>query len=207
MKKLFLTSYFKEVSEKLPSFLNENLKNKTITFIKTASLVEEINFYVDEAKEELIKLGLTIDELDISTFSIENISQKLNKNDYIYISGGNTFFLLQELKKSGTDKLLIDLINKGKPYIGESAGSMILSPNIEYIKNMDDYQNTSLNNFSALSIIDFYPLPHFGNEPFEEITKSILEEYADSLEIVPFNNSQIIMINEFENNKRKIEEK
>lgn len=147
MKKLFLTSYFKEVSEKLPSFFNENLKNKTITFIKTASLVEEINFYVDEAKEELIKLGLTIDELDISTFSIENISQKLNKNDYIYISGGNTFFLLQELKKSGTDKLLIDLINKGKPYIGESAGSMILSPNIEYIKNMDDYQNTSLNNF------------------------------------------------------------
>ena len=136
--------------------------------------------YKLEAKEELIKLGLIIDELDISNSSTEEISRKLYKNDYIYISGGNTFFLLQELKRTGTDEIIKSLVEKGKPYIGESAGAIILSKNIEYVKDMDDYQNTTLNDFRGLSLIDFYPLPHFGDFPFEDITKNIIQEYKNN---------------------------
>ena len=58
---------------------------------------------------------------------------KLQVNDFIYVTGGNTFFLLQELKKAGADKLIKEQISAGKIYIGESAGAMILSPNIEYV--------------------------------------------------------------------------
>lgn len=204
MRKIFLTSYFKEVSHKLPEFLNENLDGKTITFISTASLVEDITFYVQEAKDELEKLGLKVDELDISTLSTEEIYKKLERNDYIYISGGNTFFLLQELKRTKTDKIIQALIEDGKPYIGESAGSIVLSKNIEYIKDMDDYKKSFLKDFSALGIIDFYPLPHFGNFPFEELTKNIVNSYEDKLNLLAFNNSEIIIIDDLENKLIKI---
>ncbi|WP_252346614.1 Type 1 glutamine amidotransferase-like domain-containing protein, partial [Listeria monocytogenes] len=40
------------------------------------------------------------------------------KNDFIYVTGGNTFFLLQELKRTGADKLILEEIAKGKLYIG-----------------------------------------------------------------------------------------
>lgn len=144
---------------------------------------------------------MNIDELDISNSSVAEISQKLHKNDYIYISGGNTFFLLQELKRTGSDEIIKSLVEKGKHYIGESAGTIILSKNIEYIKSMDDYQNTILNDLSGLSLLDFYPLPHFGNFPFEDITKNIIEEYKNKLEIVPFSNSEIIIVNNLESKR------
>ena len=43
----------------------------------------------------------------------------------------------------------------GKLYIGESAGSMVLAPNIEYIKDMDNPAIASeLKSYDALNIID-----------------------------------------------------
>ena len=57
-------------------------------------------------------MGLTVDELDIYSASYETAKSKLEKNDIIYVAGGNTFYLLQELKRTGTDKLLADEINK-----------------------------------------------------------------------------------------------
>ena len=106
MKKIFLSSSFKDVSNLFEQF-EKNLIGKTVTFIPTASMVEKVVFYVKSGRKALEKLGLTIDELDISTASHEEITNKLTKNDYIYISGGNTFFLLQELRRSGADKILI----------------------------------------------------------------------------------------------------
>lgn len=93
MKKLFLASSFKDVANIFADF-EKDLKGKTVTFIPTASKVEKVVFYVNSGKKALQKLGLIIDELDISTASNDEINDKLRNNDFIYITGGNTFFLL-----------------------------------------------------------------------------------------------------------------
>ncbi len=58
------------------------------------------------------------------------------------MTGGNTFFLLQELKRTDTDKVIIDEVNAGKLYIVESAGAKVTAPNIEYVKGMDAHSFT-----------------------------------------------------------------
>lgn len=195
MKKLFLSSSFKDVANHLPAFMGEELKHKTVTFIPTAALHEKVNFYVKSGKKALEKLGLIVDELEISTATKEEISSKLRDNDYIYVTGGNTFFLLQELKKTGADEIIAEQINSGKMYIGESAGSMIVSPCIEYVKDMDDYEMaTGLVDFNALSVIDFYPLPHQGNVPFKKIVEKIKLKYEDKLKLMPISNSNAILV-------------
>ena len=110
MKKMFLTSSFSDVASKLNDF-EKDLKGKTITFIPTASIVEKVIFYVKSGRKALEDLGMIIDELEISTATTEEIKNKLEKNDYIYITGGNTFFLLQELKRTGADKIIIEQVN------------------------------------------------------------------------------------------------
>lgn len=50
MVKLFLSSSFSEVASILPEF-EPNLKNKKVTFIYTASTVEDVNFYVEDGKK------------------------------------------------------------------------------------------------------------------------------------------------------------
>lgn len=195
MKKLFLSSSFKDVAKYLPDFADEELKGKTVTFIPTAALHEKVNFYVKSGKKALEKLGLIIDELDVSTATKDEITSKLQNNNYIYISGGNTFFLLQELVKCGADKIIIEQVNFGKLFIGESAGSIIVSPCIEYVKDMDDFEMASgLTDYKALGIIDFYPLPHHTNVPFKKTVEKIISKYEDSLELKPISNFQAILI-------------
>lgn len=194
MKKLFLASSFKDVANIFADF-EKDLKGKTVTFIPTASKVEKVIFYVNSGKKALQKLGLIIDELDISTASNDEINSKLRNNDFIYITGGNTFFLLQELKKTGADKIIIDEINKGKLYIGESAGAIVTSANVEYAKRMDDVKKApNLTEFSGLNLVDFYVIPHYTNFPFEKTVEKIIEDYSSKLNLSPISNKDAILV-------------
>lgn len=195
MKKLFLASSFKDVASIFEKFVNEDLKGKTVTFIPTASIPESYKAYVSAGRKALEKLGLVIDELEISKATAEEISSKLEQNDYIYISGGNTFYLLQELKRTGADKIIAEQINSGKLYIGESAGSIVLSPNIEYNRIMDSVEKApDLKDFSALSVVDFYPLPHYTNFPFKKAVEKTIAKYEADLTLYPISNSQAILV-------------
>lgn len=196
MRKLFLSSSFKDVVNLFVAFAGEDVKGKTVTFIPTASLTEKVKFYVGSAKKAFEKVGVTVDELELTNATVDEIISKLTQNDYIYISGGNTFYLLQELKRTGADKIIAAQIVMGKLYIGESAGSMVVAPSIEYVKDMDDCTAASdLNAFSALNIVDLYPVPHHTNFPFVKAVEKIISKYSSVLNLYPISNSQVILIN------------
>ena len=195
MRKLFLSSSFRDVAKLFSEFAGEDIEGKTVTFIPTASRPEKVVFYVGAAKKAFEKLGVVVDELDISAAALGDIKSKIVNNDYIYISGGNTFFLLQELKRTGADQIIVDQVNRGKIYIGESAGAMIASPNVEYAKDMDDADKApDLSSFDALNLLDCYPLPHHTNFPFKKVVEGIIAKYGTNLKLCPISNSQAIMV-------------
>ena len=197
MRKLFLSSYFSGVASLLPDFVGGTCSGKKIVFIPTASLPEKVNFYVSADRKALVKLGFVIDELEIGNALPEEITNRLTNADFIFVEGGNTFFLLQEMKRTGSDKLIIEHINNEKPYIGASAGSMILSKNIDYVKYMDNPEAApALNgNFSALSIVNFCIVPHCTNFPFKKAAERIIFEYSNMLDLRPISNNQVITLN------------
>lgn len=193
-----MSSSFNDVYQFLENFYGESVKGKTVAFIATASLVEDYTKYVDDDRKAFIDLGIIIKDLDIIGKHQNEISKVFSESDMIFVSGGNTFYLLQELKKSNADQLIIDEIKKGKLYIGSSAGSIILSKDILYVDKMDDKRKaTELENFLGLNMVDFYTLPHLNNEPFTEIVENILKENngIDKLPLVPISNHQVILVN------------
>ena len=200
MSKIFLASSFKDVMNLFADF-EKNLKGKTVTFIPTASVVEKVNFYVKAGKQALEKLGLIIDELDISTATIDEINSKLRVNDFIYVTGGNTFYLLQEMKRTGADQIIIEEVSNGKLYIGESAGAVVAASNIEYVKGMDSVKKApDLVDYAALGLVDFYVVPHYTNIPFKKIAQKIIDKYSLSLNLSPISNKGAILVNNNEVN-------
>ncbi|WP_311155270.1 Type 1 glutamine amidotransferase-like domain-containing protein [Prevotella histicola] len=195
MKEIFLCSYFAEVAALLPQSVPTSLCGKTVAFIPTASIHEDFNQYVEEGREALVSLGLTIKELEITQCEQKEIETVLRNCDCIYVSGGNTFFLMQELRRTGTDRLIVEQVEKGKLYIGESAGAMVFAPNIEYATKMDNHLSMTpgFEDFTALGIVKFYPVVHFNSFPFIEATRIVMQE-NNHLPLKPITNKQAIVV-------------
>ena len=132
--KLFLCSHFSSVG----SLIKEEIENKKVAFIPTASLREGYTGYVGSARKLFKKLGAIVTEIDISTEAYSTIQSVFEEADVIYFTGGNSFFLMDQLRKTGTDGLLKKELANGKLMIGESAGAIICAPSIQYIEQMDE---------------------------------------------------------------------
>jgi dipeptidase E len=192
--KLFLASLFSEVVDLFPDFAES--AGKTVTFIPTAGNVEPDTSYIADNRAAFTKLGIAIDDLDVSKEPTETIKAKLEGNDFIYIEGGNVFYLLQELRRSGADKIVRAELEKGKIYIGTSAGSCILSKDIEFAKHMDPVELApDLNNdFSSIGAIDFDVVPHYGCEPFAESSKIVVDLYSGTRNLRAITNDQAVLV-------------
>ena len=197
--KLFLCSHFSSVG----SLIKEEIEMKKVLFIPTASIYEEYKGYVGSARKIFKKLGAVLTEMDISKEDYASLEAEFNDADIIYFTGGNSFFLLEQLRKNGVDKLLKEELNKGKLFIGESAGAIVCAPDIKYIEMMDEKPSDySLTDGGGLSLINFYVLPHYLTAPFKKITEKILEQF-NNLDICPINNSQAVIIED--SSKRIVE--
>lgn len=195
MKRLFLSSLFKNVTKPFTEFVAESLMGKVITYIPTAANCEKLDFHVRYSRKVLSKMGLIVDELDISTAPYTDIANKLQNNDYIYVGGGNTFFLLQEMQKTGAGDIIKQQIEQGKLYVGESAGAIVVAPDIEYSSDMDKPQAApDLPGYNGLNVIDFYPLPHVRDFTQRKAVKSITAKYEAKIPLVPITNSQVILV-------------
>ena len=57
-------------------------------------------------------------------------------------------------------------------------------------------------------MIDFYPVPHYKNDPLKEAVELVISKYDTKLPLVPFSDSQAILVMGKEkhivSNKRKI---
>ena len=87
--KLFLCSHFSSVG----SLIKEEIENKKVAFIPTASLREGYTGYVGSARKLFKKLGAIVTEIDISTEAYSTIQSVFEDADVIYFTGGNSFFL------------------------------------------------------------------------------------------------------------------
>jgi dipeptidase E len=146
--------------------------NLSISFIRAASRPCADIRWLEAERAILVQAGFQVTdvhELNASTRSI------VERSDAVFLGGGNTFVLLDELRKSHFDELLIRMHHTGKILIGESAGALVLGPTIEPIRFIDEPERApELSEFTGLCLFSFLPAVHFGRSEYLEQYASII---------------------------------
>ncbi len=187
---LFLCSHFSKVG----ALLKDLIAGKRVAFIPTASIHEGYTGYVGSARTVFKKLGAELTEIEISTANDSDITQVFDAADIIYFTGGNSFFLIDQLRKTGTDTLLKQQLEKGKLFIGESAGAIVCAPELSYIEKMDPIpEDYSQSDYAGLGLINFYVLPHYLTAPFKKVTADIMQSFSN-IELCAINNAQALSV-------------
>ena len=195
MKQLFLCSYFAGVKNLFKQYAAEKELGGRVLFIPTAGNVEEYRDYIDEGKAAFEELGFEVEVFDIAASDQETAQAKFFQTKLLYVSGGNSFYLLQEMQKKHLLSLIREQIADGMIYVGESAGAILAAQDIDYSKLMDDPAVAGdLSNTAGLQEVDFYLVPHVGEEPFVESAQATLDTYGDQLQLLPLTNSQAVLV-------------
>lgn len=131
MKKILLTSGGMQVADEILKILPKPPNSIKIAHITTATNIFARAPWAEKDKAKMLELGFQVEDIDIKGKTEKKLSKKLKGKDIIYVQGGDPYYLLKQVKRSGFDKVVKRLINKGVIYIGASAGSYIACPTIE----------------------------------------------------------------------------
>ena len=177
MSKIVLTSCGIIDSELKDQFYR--LLDKDISQIKLLYITIAVDGEKDTDRKWLEEEYATILNLGIKKENIieyhyeENVD--FSSYDIIYMIGGNTFYLLKELKEKNLVKKIIQAINNGVIYIGSSAGSIILGKTIETALPYDENW-VGIEDFTGLNIVDGIIIPH-ANRKQEFIAEAKEKSY------------------------------
>ena len=144
--------YLEYIQDEIVSFFKHSRNIIFVPYARPSGITWDQ--YTETAKAAFSQFGLNLSGIHEKG----DPQATLKKADGIFIGGGNSFVLLDELYKSGTLNLLRELIENGIPYMGTSAGSNILGPDICTTNDMPIVYPPG---FEAIGAVPFNINPHY----------------------------------------------
>lgn len=172
-------------------FLNlvGNTADKRVAIITTAAENTNANKYVKLAHAQLTKMGFSsIQDVDLKT----EPNYDFSNYDVIYVSGGNSFKLLQFAKLAHFKLTVENLLSRGGCYVGVSAGSIIMGPLINIADEVcADVNQVGLTDLTGLGIVPLIVLPHYTSE-IEADAQRFEKKYSTKVKRLPNGSALVI---------------
>ena len=183
--KLLLTSgglENKTMIDTLRELVGKDFKDTKLVFIPTAANVEAGDkWWLIGDLAKCKELGFKeVDIVDIAAVGQDIWEPRIKDADVIMVGGGNTSYLMGQIKKSGLVKILPDLL-KSRVYVGISAGSMVMAPNLREKEMQRLYQEPIVDDANeGLGFVDFLIVPHM-NSPYFPRAAELIDEVAKDI--------------------------
>lgn len=183
-----------EVRNYFLSLLPKKPEENKVAFVTTAAYGESKNpIWIEKDRQLLYGCGIKhIEDLDLKDKTQGDLEKILADKDIIFVNGGNTFYLLHWVRKSGFDKVLQHFFGRGGLYVGVSAGSYIVCPSIEQATwKPKDRNREGITDFTALNLVPFLITAHF-----EEKYRVVVDQAAKGTNypIVALTDRQAIVV-------------
>ncbi len=142
-----------------------NSEEISITYIPSCSYDSEVYFceFVNQYKSLGVKRFIHF-AVDVDYSHV--LEEEAFKSDIIHLSGGNTYYFLRHLREKNLLPKLKKFVKEGGMLTGLSAGSIIMTPNIEtagFPEFDKDDNEDGMTNFKSLGLVNFEFFPHYKN--------------------------------------------
>jgi dipeptidase E len=196
--KLMLTSFAHLTLDYLDKICGQDYTKMKVAFIPTAA-----DPYLDKGfilldRKKLIDMGFSVDDIDIKEYQEDDLAKVLSDYDIYFVAGGNAYYLLEQVIKTGFAKIIKKQLNRGKIFIGSSAGSILTCPTVDAARLFDPVSEAkNLTTFEGMGLVDFIVLPHFGKPKYMERIRQTIETWsAKGYHIYPLTDNQAILIDQ-----------
>ncbi len=168
----------------------DRLDNKTACVI-TSGRTKEEQVYIVESLKELLDLGIKAAEVNIAK---NDNFPNLPEFDIYYVCGGNTFYILDRMRKTGIDKILIEAVKNGKFYLGVSAGSIIPGPDIEISGwgEVGDTNDINMQDLTGFGLVPYLITPHYTEQ--EKTDVEAFKEKRKGEPVIDLTDDQAIFV-------------
>ena len=140
-------------------------------------------------KEFLKRFGF--EEKNIYACGFNNTEEIKNiPFQYIYTCAGDTFKLLDALKKNNLINFIKNLIDCGATYIGVSAGAYVCTSDIKYVTCLED-NNCITDDFSALGLIENV-ICHSDQYSYQSMAEC--KDFAQDKEFIYIRNDEVVVL-------------
>ena len=180
--------------EAIKDFVGRPPETLRMVFIPTAGNPDKDVWWIDKDRDVLTHMGFRYTELDLASTPTERLTESLNDVDLIYVAGGYTYYLLEQMRNAGFDAVLAKFMERGGLYVGASAGALIAGPDIEPCSSLDDPKyGPSLTSTKGLGLIDIVPMPHYDMSERSSAIEAIIAKYKDAYKVVPITDDEAIV--------------
>lgn len=137
--------------------------------------------------------GFEITSLELADVPGRLPDDALHGYDAVYVGGGNTFFLVRHMKRTGFFALLKEAVAGGMLYIGSSAGSVAATPDIGYADKIDD-RSLGDGDDEGLGFVGFSILPHLDHPTMGAPVREQFENWKDDDPVFALDDGSAIVI-------------
>lgn len=182
----------KQILNALYKFSNTLNKEKPILYIPLAMENERYNSCYDWFKNEIKIMNLSNFEMVRSSYELSQ--KKLEDYSALFIGGGNTYKLLNELKQNNNYNKIKEYLKNDGIIFGGSAGAIIFGKDIDSCL-LDDKNNIDLKDTKGFNYLNDYSiLCHLKNKNFNKNLK-YLQEYSKNNKLIYLPEDVVIFIN------------
>lgn len=170
MSHIFLASSLHTVAQRIAAQLPASVGRNLLFVVTAAENEKDDRSWFDADRQALVDAGFMVTDFTFTSKTVDEVAETLKQYDVICVEGGDTFYLLEQIQKSGSAEVIRQLVANGKVYIGSSAGSIVAGPDIYPLRHLEPPEiSTRLADYKGLGLVDMVVFPHWGSEHFKDL--------------------------------------
>lgn len=171
------------------SYFNSIDKSKPILYVPLAMDEDRYDGCHDWFKGEIGYFG--VDNFEMVRSSEELSKKDLSKYNSIFIGGGNTYKLLQDLQKNSNIEKIRKYLENGGIVYGGSAGAIIFGKDIDGCRLVDPKLEGETKGFNYLN--GYSLLCHFSKSSLK-LTENYLKEYSKNNKLLFLPEEDVLLV-------------